>query len=336
MPVVPPMLAPTQPPSDEIFLTSSFTLLQDELERREEQQEQQAHQAREAQEEQEEHSQRGQQDQRQQQQQQHLQIEDRNHNVLLNDAARTLLQPPDERLANMNRFARCLESRFQRRKMTETDIDLRRLMPAGLGCQREDTVWEYTSCPICLVDFADGEELRRAPCPGGHAFHPKCLRGWLDRSQVTCPMCRCDMDSCRKPPPVGITPDQRAEYVMRRIKADLDIRSANCRLVDRVLRQIREPMPRTQEPPDPDVDGAQDWDEVPELIAPQPLSLEDAPSMAQRVTAQTGRLPHEAPSFSSRTSRSAASRLAASRPTNSRLTSSRLTAQPGRSPRRQT
>ena len=28
-------------------------------------------------------------------------------------------------------------------------------------------------------------------CPGGHAFHPKCLRAWIERSNETCPVCRC-------------------------------------------------------------------------------------------------------------------------------------------------
>ncbi|CAJ1349356.1 unnamed protein product, partial [Effrenium voratum] len=89
------------------------------------------------------------------------------------DATRVLQQPREERLANLERYTRCITCKFRRRKPSSEEADLRKLMPDSLA--RDPDVWEYTSCAICLCDFADGEELRRASCPGGHAFHPKRL-----------------------------------------------------------------------------------------------------------------------------------------------------------------
>jgi Ring finger domain len=43
-------------------------------------------------------------------------------------------------------------------------------------------------CPICLGEYATGDELRRGPdC--GHCFHAACVDEWL-RLSSTCPLCR--------------------------------------------------------------------------------------------------------------------------------------------------
>ncbi|KAL3806557.1 hypothetical protein ACHAXA_009863, partial [Cyclostephanos tholiformis] len=47
-------------------------------------------------------------------------------------------------------------------------------------------------CPICLVDFSDGIEIRTLPC--GHYYHWECVDSWLcDRT--TCPTCRENIDN---------------------------------------------------------------------------------------------------------------------------------------------
>lgn len=43
-------------------------------------------------------------------------------------------------------------------------------------------------CPICLAEFAEGEEIRVLPqC--GHGFHAGCVDTWL-RTHSSCPSCR--------------------------------------------------------------------------------------------------------------------------------------------------
>lgn len=42
-------------------------------------------------------------------------------------------------------------------------------------------------CPICLVDYAEGDELRVLPC--NHFMHQSCLDAWL-ANHPSCPSCR--------------------------------------------------------------------------------------------------------------------------------------------------
>ncbi|CAE8694494.1 unnamed protein product, partial [Polarella glacialis] len=156
--------------------------------------------------------------------------------------------PPEERSANLERYARCMTVRFRRRKANQEELDLQALMPSSLAQSPE--VWEYTSCAICLCEFAEGEELRRAPCAGGHAFHPKCLRGWLDRSHATCPVCRGGEGDGRggrsKPQGGRFGADALAEFVTRRMrsgKVDLTVSKANHERAEMAIRQLRDPMP---------------------------------------------------------------------------------------------
>jgi len=45
------------------------------------------------------------------------------------------------------------------------------------------------NCPICLLTYEDGQQLRRLPC--GHMFCDVCLRTWLTGARLpSCPNCR--------------------------------------------------------------------------------------------------------------------------------------------------
>lgn len=46
------------------------------------------------------------------------------------------------------------------------------------------------TCPICIVDFEEGDDIRLLPCEGKkHSFHQQCVDEWLLKLP-TCPVCR--------------------------------------------------------------------------------------------------------------------------------------------------
>lgn len=59
------------------------------------------------------------------------------------------------------------------------EVDIR--MPECIG--RE-------TCPICIVDFEEGDDLRVLPCEGKHRFHQSCVDPWLLELSGSCPICR--------------------------------------------------------------------------------------------------------------------------------------------------
>lgn len=56
-------------------------------------------------------------------------------------------------------------------------------VPPGIG---------YDICPICIVDFEEGDDLRMLPCEGKHVFHKACVDPWLLELSSSCPICRHD------------------------------------------------------------------------------------------------------------------------------------------------
>jgi hypothetical protein len=46
------------------------------------------------------------------------------------------------------------------------------------------------TCPICIVDFEEGDDIRVLPCEGKHRFHPECVDQWLLQLSSSCPICR--------------------------------------------------------------------------------------------------------------------------------------------------
>ncbi|XP_010936897.1 E3 ubiquitin-protein ligase RHA2A [Elaeis guineensis] len=47
---------------------------------------------------------------------------------------------------------------------------------------------EEVDCVVCLCGLADGDRVRRLACC--HVFHSKCLDGWFDQMNLSCPLCR--------------------------------------------------------------------------------------------------------------------------------------------------
>jgi Ring finger domain len=60
-------------------------------------------------------------------------------------------------------------------------IEKEDVMPDAIG--RE-------TCPICIVAFAEGDDLRLLPCEGKHRFHQQCVDPWLLELSSSCPICR--------------------------------------------------------------------------------------------------------------------------------------------------
>lgn len=58
----------------------------------------------------------------------------------------------------------------------------------GKSIQKLPGISIATGCPICLVEFVEGQGLRVLPTCN-HCFHTECIDKWL-RSHSTCPACR--------------------------------------------------------------------------------------------------------------------------------------------------
>ncbi|WVW85671.1 hypothetical protein I302_107709 [Kwoniella bestiolae CBS 10118] len=59
---------------------------------------------------------------------------------------------------------------------------------------------QQQQCPICLVDFEPGDDLRVLPCERGHAYHQSCIDPWLLEVSSSCPLCRKDFNA----PPTSV------------------------------------------------------------------------------------------------------------------------------------
>ena len=44
-------------------------------------------------------------------------------------------------------------------------------------------------CPICMVDFAESDEITPLPCDEKHYFHNECIKLWLEKNNK-CPLCK--------------------------------------------------------------------------------------------------------------------------------------------------
>lgn len=64
---------------------------------------------------------------------------------------------------------------------SEDNVDSPGVLPSAIG--RE-------TCPICILDFEDGDDIRVLPCEGHHVFHQACVDPWLLELSSSCPICR--------------------------------------------------------------------------------------------------------------------------------------------------
>ncbi|KAI0355724.1 hypothetical protein OH77DRAFT_1454268 [Trametes cingulata] len=74
----------------------------------------------------------------------------------------------------------------------------RRPQPEGASSSEKDVVPDAIgreTCPICIVDFEEGDDLRVLPCEGHHRFHQECVDQWLLELSSSCPLCRQDFQA---------------------------------------------------------------------------------------------------------------------------------------------
>jgi len=94
------------------------------------------------------------------------------------------------------------------------------LTASGMGTDLVPDAIGRETCPICIVDFEEGDDLRVLPCEGHHRFHQQCVDQWLLELSSSCPLCRQDFhaletmmshdghddDHLEPPPPIGSRP----------------------------------------------------------------------------------------------------------------------------------
>jgi len=81
-----------------------------------------------------------------------------------------------------------MATRMANTGMTEESIEALPSIIYGKSIQQLPGRSIATDCPICLVDFVEGEGVRVLPSCN-HGFHVECIDKWL-HSHSSCPTCR--------------------------------------------------------------------------------------------------------------------------------------------------
>ena len=78
-----------------------------------------------------------------------------------------------------------------------------RARPSGLAPAADplpESIGRET-CPIYIVDFDDGDDVRVLPCEGKHVLHQACVDPWLLELSSSCPICRHGKEPANPPIP---------------------------------------------------------------------------------------------------------------------------------------
>lgn len=76
-----------------------------------------------------------------------------------------------------------------------------------------------TTCPICVCEFEDGEDIRILPCDARHQFHRDCIDPWLLQVSSLCPLCRLDLSAGKEEP--GLTAEEEEAAGEERVISNL-------------------------------------------------------------------------------------------------------------------
>jgi hypothetical protein len=53
----------------------------------------------------------------------------------------------------------------------------------------EDKTQKMNSCPICLEEYKEDDNIAELQCDKRHFFHERCIDDWLKKKQE-CPLCK--------------------------------------------------------------------------------------------------------------------------------------------------
>eukprot|EP01028_Stygiella_incarcerata_P002807 TRINITY_DN152_c0_g1_i1.p1 TRINITY_DN152_c0_g1~~TRINITY_DN152_c0_g1_i1.p1 ORF type:complete len:309 (-),score=79.69 TRINITY_DN152_c0_g1_i1:77-1003(-) len=93
---------------------------------------------------------------------------------------------------DIKRPRRVRETSFSKYRSTKGLTPTRRSRRKGVE-QKNDEIADAdlpSTCPCCLEEFEDDDQIWILPCDRKHIFHPQCIKQWLVEGRHTCPVCR--------------------------------------------------------------------------------------------------------------------------------------------------
>ncbi|CAI2376867.1 unnamed protein product [Moneuplotes crassus] len=100
----------------------------------------------------------------------------------------------------------------------KANLQIKDLLLNAAKFKRSPSEYEVgDSCPICIVEFAENENIICLPCNRGHIFHSDCIGEWVQRNN-NCPICKAEITpdiiegaSMQDIPIAGGDPESRCE-----------------------------------------------------------------------------------------------------------------------------
>ena len=92
---------------------------------------------------------------------------------------------------------------------------------------------EDDPCAVCMEPLTTGDVHTLDAC--GHRFHPRCIIGWLQRGNLSCPTCRHDLHQQEDAIP-GMWIRERAKHIRRTMARRPNIPKPLKTLLTRVKR----------------------------------------------------------------------------------------------------
>jgi hypothetical protein len=76
------------------------------------------------------------------------------------------------------------------RGYTDSELQLPGAKPDPSAAMADLEGDQEEQCPICLIEFEEGDDIRVLPCEKEHVYHKTCIDPWLLDVSSSCPLCR--------------------------------------------------------------------------------------------------------------------------------------------------